>query len=157
MTDVFTPEKRSAIMSRIRGSGNKNTELRLIELFRAAGITGWRRKQPIHGRPDFVFPKNRIAVFVDGCFWHGCPRHFTLPSNNRKFWTEKLAANQARDRQVTRTLRAAGWRVVRIWEHALSFRNAERTVNSLLSLLKTQPRPPERESCNSRRCSFSRP
>ena len=71
------------------------------------------------GRPDFVFPRQRLAVFVDGCFWHGCPKHSNMPANNRAFWMKKLTGNQTRDRLVTRTLRKNGWRVLRIWEHEL--------------------------------------
>ena len=71
-------------------------------------------------RPDFVFRKQRTAIFVDGCFWHGCPKHATKPANNRAFWKKKLAGNKTRDRVVNRTLRRSGWRVVRIWEHQLS-------------------------------------
>jgi DNA mismatch endonuclease (patch repair protein) len=71
-------------------------------------------------RPDFVFLKSRTAIFVDGCFWHGCPRHATKPVNNRVFWKKKLAGNKTRDRVVNRMLRRAGWRVVRIWEHELA-------------------------------------
>jgi DNA mismatch endonuclease (patch repair protein) len=74
-------------------------------------------------KPDFVFPKLRLAVFVDGCFWHGCPLHATQPRNNAAFWRKKLTANQARDRKVNRALRAAGWRVWRIWEHELARKN----------------------------------
>jgi DNA mismatch endonuclease Vsr len=75
MPDVFTKRKRSEVMSRIRGKGNKDTELALAKLFRASHISGWRRNQRLIGKPDFVFPKQRVAVFVDGCFWHGCPKH----------------------------------------------------------------------------------
>jgi DNA mismatch endonuclease (patch repair protein) len=76
-------------------------------------------------RPDFVFRKSRTAIFVDGCFWHGCPRHATKPANNRAFWKKKLAGNKTRDRVVNRMLRRAGWKVVRIWEHELSKQNSE--------------------------------
>jgi len=100
MSDVFTKAKRSQVMSRIRAHGNKDTELALIRLFRAAGIKGWRRRQPMFGKPDFIFPKSKLAVFVDGCFWHGCPEHLTLPMNNRSFWARKLDANRRRDRLV---------------------------------------------------------
>ena len=79
-------------------------------------------------RPDFVFPKQRVAVFVDGCFWHGCPKHATQPKNNRAFWRKKLAGNQARDQLVNRMLRQAGWRVVRIWEHELQERGTSWVV-----------------------------
>ena len=73
MPDVFTKAKRSEVMSRIRGTGNKDTELALIILFRLHRIKGWRRHQPVFGKPDFVFPAVKVAVFVDGCFWHCCP------------------------------------------------------------------------------------
>jgi len=80
---------------------------------------------------DFVFPKLRLAVFVDGCFWHGCPLHETKPRNNAAFWRKKFAANKARDRLVTRTLRRAGWRVLRIWEHELARKREKRLVARL--------------------------
>lgn len=133
MPDIFTQRKRSAVMAAIRSHGNKATELRLIQIFRAHRITGWRRGRMIRGRktedrrrgksfsvrPDFVFPRLRVAVFVDGCFWHGCPQHATQPKINARFWRDKIARNQARDRQANRLLRKLGWRVVRIWEHEL--------------------------------------
>ena len=119
MADVFTKDKRSEVMSRIRSCGNKNTELALAKLFRANRITGWRRNQAVFGKPDFVFPRLRLAVFVDGCFWHSCPDHARIPKSNTAFWKKKLAANRARDLLVKRTLRKEGWRVLRIWEHEL--------------------------------------
>jgi DNA mismatch endonuclease (patch repair protein) len=128
MSDVFTREKRSAVMARIRGSGNKDTELRLIALMRAVRITGWRRNSTLIGKPDFVFPKLRLAVFVDGCFWHGCPIHATQPKQNAEFWLTKIARNQVRDRLVSRTLRKTGWRVLRIWEHELTRKNIPRLL-----------------------------
>lgn len=111
---------RSTLMSNIRGKDNKATELRLISIMRENGIIGWRRHQPLIGRPDFVFRKFKIAIFVDGCFWHGCPRCYRAPKSNQTFWEEKLSRNRARDRKVTRELRRAGWRVIRIWEHSLN-------------------------------------
>jgi DNA mismatch endonuclease (patch repair protein) len=126
--DVFTKEKRSEVMSRIRGKGNMATELEMVKLFRAHGITGWRRHYPITGKPDFAFPKQKLAVFVDGCFWHGCPKHATQPKGNKRFWSDKLAANKARDRKVNRELRAKGWSVLRIWEHDLKVSRQPYTV-----------------------------
>ena len=122
MADVFTKTKRSEVMSRIRGRGNKDTELALMKLFRQHGITGWRRHQKVFGRPDFLFRRNRLAIFVDGCFWHGCPRHCKIPAGNRVFWQKKFTANKARDRLVNQTLRSKGWHVMRIWEHDLGRR-----------------------------------
>jgi DNA mismatch endonuclease (patch repair protein) len=103
MADVFSKTKRSDVMSRIRSHGNKETELALIAFLRLHGITGWRRRQPLFGKPDFVFREARVAVFVDGCFWHGCPRHGTRPKTNAGFWNEKIRRNIARDRLVNRT------------------------------------------------------
>lgn len=131
MADVFTQAKRSEVMSRIRSRGNRDTELALAKLFRRHGITGWRRNQHVFGKPDFIFPKLRLAVFVDGCFWHACPLHATKPRNNAEFWQKKLAANRARDRRVNRALRAAGWRVLRIWEHELARKAEARLVRRL--------------------------
>ena len=122
MPDVFTKAKRSAVMSRIRGHGNKDTELALIKLFRQHRIIGWRRHQKVFGKPDFLFRGNRLALFVDGCFWHGCPKHCKIPAGNRGFWKKKFAANKVRDRRVNRKLRKLGWRVIRIWEHDLAWR-----------------------------------
>lgn len=119
MADIWSKQKRSEVMSLIRLRGNKATELRLIEIFRESGITGWRRNQPLMGRPDFTFRRERVVVFVDGCFWHGCPKCYKRPKSNRKFWDTKIANNRKRDRLVNRELRGSGWRVVRVWQHQL--------------------------------------
>lgn len=120
MADVFSKKKRSEIMARVRGSQNIATELRLIKILRTHCIRGWRRQYPIFGRPDLVFREFRIAIFVDGCFWHGCPIHASLPLTNRAFWKRKLTMNKTRDTLVNKVLRDKGWRVVRIWQHELS-------------------------------------
>jgi DNA mismatch endonuclease (patch repair protein) len=106
-------------MRNVRSRGNKATELMLVESLRSAGIRGWRRHAAIFGRPDFIFPAQRVALFVDGCFWHGCKKHCRMPSSNQEYWNAKIARNVVRDRTTTRRLRALGWRVVRIWEHEL--------------------------------------
>lgn len=119
MADVFNKKKRSQVMAAIRSDGNKDTELKLAAIFRKSGITGWLRHQQLPGRPDFLFRRERLAVFVDGCFWHGCPQHGRNPQSNRVYWRNKLRQNRMRDRTVTRELRRRGWQVLRLWEHAL--------------------------------------
>src|SRR5207249_9503763 len=94
MADTLTKSQRSLLMARVRGAGNRTTELRLVWLFREFGITGWRRHTPLPGRPDFAFPKLKVAVFVDGCFWHGCPTHGEFPKSNAAFWRKKILANK---------------------------------------------------------------
>ena len=119
LTDVFSKAKRSEIMSSVRSSGNRSTELKMIALFKDLGIMGWRRNWPLIGHPDFVFPKSRVSLFVDGCFWHACPIHCQLPASNAPFWQKKLKANARRDREVNRQLEELGWLVIRIWEHEI--------------------------------------
>jgi DNA mismatch endonuclease (patch repair protein) len=126
-------------MSRIRGRGNKATELALAKLLRAHGITGWRRHQLLFGKPDFTFRKERVVVFVDGCFWHSCPAHSNMPVNNRIFWNKKLGANEQRDRLVTTTLRKQGWAVLRIWEHELA-QDPKRCIRRIISRLTAPQR-----------------
>jgi len=119
MADMWSPSKRSKVMSQIRNRGNKSTEMVLVKLFREYNITGWRRHLPLPGKPDFCFVRQKVAVFVDGCFWHGCPKCYTRPKTNKRFWDEKRAANRARDRRVVRDLKARGFLVIRIYEHEL--------------------------------------
>lgn len=133
MADVFSRSKRSQVMSRIRGRGNRDTELAIVSLLRRYRLSGWLRHQPIVGRPDFIFRKERVALFVDGCFWHGCAQHANLPVNNRKFWAKKLSDNKNRDRRVTSELRRSGWKVVRIWEHEL--KRPKSVVRKIASVL----------------------
>jgi DNA mismatch endonuclease, patch repair protein len=124
VADTFNKAERSRIMAAVRSRGNKATELLLVELFRAAGLKGWRRHAAILGRPDFVFAKERVAVFVDGCFWHGCAKHCRMPASNRKYWLAKIERNMQRDRTTRKVLREKGWNVVRVWEHELKKRPA---------------------------------
>jgi DNA mismatch endonuclease (patch repair protein) len=143
MSDVFSKAKRSEVMSLIRSRGNKATELEFMKVLRRHHISGWRRHLPLklgetgmatHScgkrrtvvKPDFVFRGPRVAVFIDGCFWHGCPLHGTKPAGNAEFWQTKLTDNRARDRLVTKMLRRKKWTVLRIWEHQL--RQSDRIV-----------------------------
>lgn len=135
MADIFTKQKRSEVMARIRSRGNCATELRLASLMRRAGIRGWRRHLSISGRPDFAFKAHRVAVFVDGCFWHCCPKCGNMPKSNAEFWAKKLTTNKRRDQSVNRELRRQGWRVLRIWEHELEAA-PERALNRLSSLVQ---------------------
>lgn len=116
---VQTTPQRSRIMSAVRSHGNKSTELRLIEIMKWHKISGWRRDWPLPGKPDFVFPKYKLAIFVDGCFWHGCPRCYSEPKDNVEYWRKKIRGNSLRDRRIVRLLNAKEWHVLRLWEHSL--------------------------------------
>ncbi len=116
---LVTSPERSRIMTSVKSVGNKSTEARLVRILRAYRLAGWRRHQQLPGNPDFVYRRQRVAIFVDGCFWHGCPRCYSPPTANADFWRQKFAYNRARDRRLRRHLRALGWRVLSIWEHSL--------------------------------------
>ena len=134
MTDVFSKKKRSEIMSLVKGGRNRATEGRLADVLRKNRLVGWRRNFPLFGRPDFAFPGDRLLIFVDGCFWHGCSVHGQIPASNRQFWATKLAKNRARDRLVNRTLKSKGWRVLRIWQHEM--KSPERAIKRILRVLE---------------------
>jgi DNA (cytosine-5)-methyltransferase 1 len=140
--DWYSDAKLDGVINHETRGHNKDTELRLILMFKAHGITGWRRKAAVFGKPDFVFPKQKLAVFVDGCFWHGCPIHAIRPKSNTKFWDAKITRNQARDGLVNRTLRNQRWRVLRVWEHELAKKNTRRLAARLrrVGLLPTLAR-----------------
>ena|ERR1051326_3780877 len=135
MSDVFVKAKRSQVMAAIRSKGNRDTELTLAAILRKAGLKGWRRHLPVPGNPDFVFWKRRVAIFVDGCFWHCCPEHGRNPGSNRSYWVPKLRRNRQRDLETSRRLRKLGWRVLRLWEHDLHdhVQVAERIRRALLA------------------------
>lgn len=131
-------------MAAIRSKGNKSTELKLASILRAAGITGWRRHQRLPGRPDFIFRRQRLAIFVDGCFWHGCRWHCRMPQDNRKYWQSKISRNAERDRNTNRLLHKADWRVLRIWGHSLC--NPQAVILRITSRLSAAP-----NQCNNTR------
>lgn len=120
MMDRLTPQLRSRLMSRVRRSGTA-PELALRRALCAAGLRyRLKTKHPVPGSPDILFVGARLAVFVDGCFWHGCPEHGTQPKTRPDFWAQKIARNRARDTDVNARLHAAGWRVIRVWEHEVT-------------------------------------
>ena len=114
--DKYDKATRSKMMAAVRSKGNRSTELRLVTLLRQHRLRGWRRHYPVPGTPDFCWPRRRVALFVDGCFWHGCPRCRRAPKSNRAYWDAKVAVNMRRDKRVARVLRGQGWTVLRVWE-----------------------------------------
>lgn len=119
MADMFSKKKRSQIMAAVKSTGNRVTESSVVAIFRRNSVKGWRRHVPLLGKPDFAFRAQRLLVFVDGCFWHGCQKHLRMPATNRRYWIGKIARNQMRDSATTHKLRKGGWRVLRLWEHEL--------------------------------------
>lgn len=137
MADVFDSKKRSDIMSKVRSNNNKSTELALIKFFKENHITGWKRNYPVKGHPDFVFLDKKIAIFVDGCFWHGHDCRNTRPSDNAEYWQKKRERNIKHDKEVTALFENRGWTVIRIWECELKNKNRSALINKL-SILKNK-------------------
>jgi DNA mismatch endonuclease (patch repair protein) len=134
MVDTFSKIERSRIMASVKSRNTKSTELRFISILKSKGIIGWRRNYPLSGKPDFIFPRLRIAVFIDGCFWHGCPQHCRMPSSNIKYWTEKIEKNKTRDKKITKALKTKGWQTIRIWEHAIKSGKLDYKLNRIKKL-----------------------
>ena len=137
MADVFTKDKRSEIMKGIRSSGNKSTELKLINYFSSNHITGWRRKYDVKGHPDFVFLDRKIAIFVDGCFWHGHDCRNTRPADNSDYWSKKRERNIKHDKEITELFRSRGWTVIRIWECELKKNMFEETMTAVETAIRS--------------------
>lgn len=117
--DPLSSLERSDRMSRVRSKANRSTEAIVAARLSKMGVVGWTQNdKSVTGCPDFHFPVARIAIFVDGCFWHACPRcRRRTPRNNRAFWFKKINDNRRRDNRVRRALRARGYKVLRVWEH----------------------------------------
>lgn len=132
MADIVNKSTRSRYMAAVKSHGNRSTELKMVTLLRTNRLKGWRRKYPLPGSPDFCWVKKRVALFVDGCFWHGCPRCYQLPKSNIVYWRNKVHTNQVRDRRINAMLRQQGWSVIRVWECKLIFAGTVRRLKRLL-------------------------
>ncbi|ORI24360.1 very short patch repair endonuclease [Rhodococcus sp. 1168] len=130
------PRTDAATSARLSKQRRRDTgpELALRRELHRRGLRYFVDRAPLKGlrrRADVVFPRHRVAVYVDGCFWHSCPVHATSPRNNAQWWTDKLAANVARDRDTDARLDAAGWTVVRVWEHEAAQDGADKVTRAL--------------------------
>jgi len=134
MTDVLTPTQRKYNMSQIKGK-NTSPEIIIRKLLYSKGIRGYRIHYPLIGKPDIVFIKRRLVVFIDGCYWHKCPECFTIPQTRTEFWLEKINKNVARDNKINHQLVNEGWKVLRFWEHDVR-KNPEEIVDTIISGIK---------------------
>jgi DNA mismatch endonuclease (patch repair protein) len=116
--DTVSRQVRSLVMSRVKSKRNRSTEWRLRALLVRRGLRGWKvNPEDVPGSPDFVFFAQRVVIFTDGCFWHGCPRCGKVPTSNVSYWEGKIARNRKRDKATSTALRRQGWTVLRLWEH----------------------------------------
>lgn len=138
---TFGKLSRSELMARVRGTGNATTELRMARLLRKSGLSGWRRHQALPGKPDFCWRKEKVALFVDGCFWHGHNCRNLRPKTNYRVWAEKIKRNRERDRAHDLNLAAIGWKVVRVWECNLK-KDPEECLSRIAKALTQGCKPP---------------
>jgi len=131
MPDKFSKEVRSKIMSKIRGKDTSPEILLRKALFRKGYRYSLKKRfKELNCRPDIVLVSRRICIFVDGCFWHGCPRCYRAPKSNRRYWLPKIRENIKRDRRQDAYLKKNGWRVIRVWEHDVD-KNIDRLIKKI--------------------------
>ena len=134
MSDTVSKKKRSEIMSRIK---NKDSKIEIFfrkELWKK-GFRYSKNSTKYFGKPDIVLLKHKTVIFIDSCFWHGCKKHCRIPSVRKKYWTEKIDRNKARDKEVSKHYKKQGWKVFRIWEHDLK-KNALIEIKKVLKYIK---------------------
>lgn len=134
MNDVLTKKQRSFNMSKIKAK-NTTPELKFRKLLVQNGCTGYRIHYPLDGKPDIVFVSKKLTIFIDGCFWHQCPKCFIEPVTRRSFWLDKINRNKERDKKVNKLLEDLGWKIVRFWEHEIK-KEPKKCVNKILKKLK---------------------
>jgi len=134
MTDVLTENQRKFNMSRIRGK-NTGPEIKVRKLLFSNSIRGYRIHYSLPGKPDIVFIKKKIVIFIDGCFWHKCPVDFQEPKTRNEFWMKKINSNVERDQEVNKQLLNDGWKVIRFWEHEVK-NQPEIVVKKIIELLE---------------------
>jgi DNA mismatch endonuclease (patch repair protein) len=134
MTDIFTPEKRSWVMSRIRGTNTK-IDIKMKKMLADTGFK-WEMYPKMFGNPDFVHRRKKIIIYCDGDFWHGY-KYYEKKKPSKKFWREKIETNMRRDQRYTRKLRREGWSVLRFWEHDIE-KNPEKCIRRILSKYKSK-------------------
>ena len=135
MADCYSKEIRHRVMSRIR-SKNTKPEVQLRKFLWSRGVKGYRiHNKKLPGNPDITFSKKKIAIFIDGCFWHGCPKCYVEPKSNCNYWRPKIRNTIERDKRQQKQLELEGWSVIRIWEHEIKS-NVQLTGENLIKKIR---------------------
>lgn len=138
MPDPFTKETRSKIMSSIRS--RSKLEDRVTHALWHRGLRFRKNVRNLIGSPDIAVKKYKVVIFIDSCFWHGCPDHYQIPKTNTEFWVEKIKRNKARDEEVTLHYETSGWQILRVWEHQLKD-DFQTTLQHIGDFIKESARP----------------
>jgi DNA mismatch endonuclease, patch repair protein len=134
-TDIYSKKKRSLIMGAVKGKDNL-LELEFCKKLKRAGLRFSRNVSRLPGKPDVVFKNRELVIFLDGCFWHGCRKHFKLPKSNQIFWQSKIEGNMRRDKQINKFYKDMGWTVLRFWQHNIT-RNPNKLIDKIQKMLIT--------------------
>ncbi len=134
MADIFSKNKRSEMMSKVRSKDSK-IEIEFRKKLWKVGLHYRKNSFKYFGKPDLVLLKYKTVIFIDSCFWHGCKRHGTTPQIRKKFWKQKLTRNVERDREVTRYYRKRDWKVFRVWEHQL--KNDQKVIDRIIRKIQS--------------------
>lgn len=135
MTDIFSKNKRSEIMSKIKAKETK-LEVQFRKELWKAGFRYRKNVSGYYGKPDILLVKYKTVIFIDSCFWHGCKKHFKLPRSKVEFWKKKIERNRKRDIEVDKYYKEIGWKILRVWEHEIK-KNNEQAINKLITLIKS--------------------
>ena len=130
MTDIFSKNKRSEIMSKVRSKGSK-IEIEFRKKLWQAGFRYRKNATKYFGKPDIVLPKYKTVIFIDSCFWHGCKKHGSMPQTRKRFWETKIERNKERDKVVDKHYEKIGWKKIRIWEHNLK-RYSDKEIKGII-------------------------
>jgi len=134
MPDTVSKKKRSEIMSKVKSKDSK-IEVDFRKAIWKAGFRYSKNPTKYFGKPDLVLKKHKTVIFVDSCFWHGCKKHCRIPSIRKNYWTQKIARNAERDKEVSKHYKKQGWNIFRVWEHEIS-NNIGKTIGKLSNLIK---------------------
>ena len=134
--DTVSRQKRSEIMSHVKSKDSKIETLFRKELWQS-GFRYRKNSSKYFGKPDIVLPKYKTAIFIDSCFWHGCKKHCRIPTARKKYWTEKIARNAERDKEVSKHYKKLGWKIFRVWEHEMS-KNLNKMLKKIYSDINKQ-------------------
>jgi DNA mismatch endonuclease, patch repair protein len=135
MADIFSLEKRSSVMSKIKSKGSK-IEAVMRKTLRKNKLSFRSQHRKLPGKPDFFLPKTGLVIFVDSCFWHGCRYHGTMPKSNKLFWKKKIEGNKTRDAKVNLAYKKMGLKILRIWEHELKSPKSFKRIEEHLKMLE---------------------
>ena len=138
MSDSFSKRKRSEIMRAIRSKGTK-IETKFANTLRKNKLKFKRNEKRLYGKPDFVFKNTNLALFIDSCFWHGCPYHCRMPKSNKSYWNAKIKNNKLRDKEIVKWYKKHGWKVLRFWEHSLN-KDMQKCINKATMVIKNNPK-----------------